>query len=46
MERRNQEYDSTEEDDRIRPGKFVDIPENVEISMDHVCGKGDLRETS
>lgn len=38
MERRNQERDSSEDDNRIRTGKFVDIPENVEISMDYMCG--------
>lgn len=36
MERQNQEHDS-EDDDRIRPGKFVHRPDNVDISVDYMC---------
>lgn len=37
MDRRNQEHAFSKEEDRIQLGKFVDIPENVEISADHMC---------
>lgn len=34
---RNHEHDPLEEGDRIRLGKFVDIPENVNISEKYLC---------
>lgn len=37
MERRNQDHDPSEEDDRIQPGKYVDILENVKIPTKNLC---------
>lgn len=37
MDRRHQEHASSEEEDRKCLGKFVDIPENVEIPTDNMC---------
>lgn len=37
MECRNHGHGPPEDDDRIRPGTFVEIPENVEISTHNLC---------